>query len=362
MTLLQLVIVLTCFIFLLFAVDAYQRGRVNGLHLLVFLGGTGAIGAFLLSPTTLDHFWRFFGLARGADLIVYLTIIALGYFYFELLHNITRQRSETTRLCTAYAIEQLHKEKWDTFKGKHGTGEKSDVGVLIRAYNEGKTIGWVIDSIVHAWYTTIVVANDGSKDSTKDIVQKKQKEYEHARIILLSHLINRWGWAANKTLYAFASTYGDDMQINRWVTFDADGQMMIEDMQTFGTFMSTGEYDVLLGSRFVQWWKAEDMPIVRGIILRWGKILTRLFNGIWVSDPHNGYRVWTNNAIKMINITSDGMLYANEVNDEIRRHELNFAEVPVHIKYTEYSLWKWQKNSNAFKILAELIYRKVFYK
>lgn len=362
MTLLQLIIVLTCFVFLLFSVDAYQRWRVNGLHMLVFVWGSAGIAAFLFSPDLLESFGNFFWLARGADLLVYLAIIALGYFYFELLHALTKQKSETTRLCTAYAMQTVKKEQLPLLPDQKTKNEKSHIWFLVRAYNEEKTIGSVIDEIIANGYTTVVVVNDGSKDDTAGVVEQKKQAYPDVRVLLLSHLINRWGGAANKTLYDFATQYAQQLWIERWVTFDADGQMDVADMDTFALYMKTNAYDVLLGSRFVEGWVAEDMPLLRGIILRWGRVLTRIFNGIRISDPHNGYRVRTSSAISQIRITSDGMLYANEVNDEIKKHQLRFCEVPVYIRYTEYSLWKWQKNSNALKILIELIYRKIFFR
>lgn len=56
------------------------------------------------------------------------------------------------------------------------------------------------------------------------------------------------------------------------------------------------------------------------------------------------------------------MTYASELLDSIRRNHIAYKEVPVHIIYTEYSLAKGQKNGNAFKILFEMIYKKLFFK
>ena len=63
-----------------------------------------------------------------------------------------------------------------------------------------------------------------------------------------------------------------------------------------------------------------------------------------------------------LKFTSDGMMYASELLDCLRRESIIYEEVPVHIKYTDYSLGKGQQNRNAVKILVELIYKKVFYR
>ncbi len=87
-----------------------------------------------------------------------------------------------------------------------------------------------------------------------------------------------------------------------------------------------------------------------------------MFNKIWVTDPHNWYRVITTKCLDKLKVESDWMTYASELLEEIKKNWLKFEEVPVNIRYTEYSLSKGQKNSNALNILWELIYKKFFYK
>jgi hypothetical protein len=45
-------------------------------------------------------------------------------------------------------------------------------------------------------------------------------------------------------------------------------------------------------------------------------------------------------------------------------HRLKYIEVPIEIKYTDYSINKkhWQKNSNSIRLAAEMIYKKLFYR
>jgi hypothetical protein len=45
-------------------------------------------------------------------------------------------------------------------------------------------------------------------------------------------------------------------------------------------------------------------------------------------------------AIKKISLTLDGFEYSSELIDQIAEKKLKFAEVPVNIVYTEYSLSK----------------------
>jgi len=56
------------------------------------------------------------------------------------------------------------------------------------------------------------------------------------------------------------------------------------------------------------------------------------------------------------------MHYANELNEQIKKHKIKYKEIPVHIRYTEHSLRKWQKNSNSIKLAVEMIHKKIFFR
>lgn len=69
-----------------------------------------------------------------------------------------------------------------------------------------------------------------------------------------------------------------------------------------------------------------------------------------------------NETIKKIKIESDGMAYASELLESIQQNKVSYTEIGVNIHYTDHTLQKGQKNSNALKILWELVYKKIFYK
>ncbi|MDD2487250.1 MAG: DUF2304 family protein [Candidatus Gracilibacteria bacterium] len=361
---LQFILVVSGLVFFIFAIDSFQRKRFNALHFLVFFGGVSVILLFSLDVQLLNKFGSLFGVARGADLLVYISIILLAYFYFEILNKITKQSFLTTRLITEQAIQRAlsHNEITNL---KLNDNEFSDFIFLVRSYNEGKYLNDVIDEILDYGFSKIVIVNDGSVDNTVRSVLDKKLQHDGSDIILLSHLINRGGGSANKTGFEFLRRYGDSLKVKWVVTFDADGQMDINDMKTFiYEINKNAGTDVFLGTRFLLGGSASNIPLSRKIILSGSRVITYFFNSLWVTDPHNGYRVLSIDAVKNIKIDSDGMTYASELLDEVKRLNLKYKEIPVNIKYTEYSLKKahGQKNSNAWRILLELIYKKFFYK
>lgn len=358
---LQALITLSWVVFFLFTIDALQRKRFNALHFLVFFGWISVIVLFSFNINLLNKLWSFFWLNRWADLLVYVSIILLAYFYFEILNKVTRQSFLTTRIITEQAITNsfINFDHKDYKLIKH---KLSDYLFLVRAYNEWTTIWLVIDEIITKWFTKVIVVNDWSVDNTAQVVSEKKKQYKDSLVILVSHLINRWAWSANKTGFEYIKKYSDNLDIKWVVTYDADWQMDIEDIDNYIRIIKNDSVDVLLWTRFIEWWKADNIPKLRRIVLFGSKIITYIFNWLWVTDPHNWYRILSVDTIKKLNIISDWMIYASELLEEIHRLWLKYREVPVHIRYTEYSLNKWQKNWNAFKIVLWLIYNKFFYK
>jgi polyprenyl-phospho-N-acetylgalactosaminyl synthase len=347
---------------------------MNILHFIVFFIGWGMVVLFAFNQGLLNRFGSFFWLARGADLLVYISLILLFYFYIDLLNKHTKDKFQLTRLISQEAIDKGYMINQSLFHQRVNTDEKDQFVFNIRVYNEAEVIGSVIDEIIAHGFSKIVVINDGSSDNSLSVLQQKRQQYPDKMIIVLSHTINRGWWAANQTWYNFIKKYGDEMKIHRFVGFDADGQMDIKDMYTFMQHikqdaklwldLENKKPDLYLGSRFLDGSIVQNMPSLRRYILRIAKLVTRMFYGTKVSDPHIGYRVISLSALRKFTLTADGMHYANELNEQIKRFGLRYKEIPVHIRYTEHSLTKWhrQKNSNSLRLAAEMIYKKIFFR
>ncbi len=339
---------------------------MNILHFLVFVLWSGSIILFAINNELLNSFWRFFGLTRWADLIVYWSLVVLAYFYITLLNSHTKDKQELTRLISQLAIDNAYEQSKNDIKNFKNKTQKDSFIFNIRAYNESKVIWDVVDDIVAEWFRKIVFINDGSKDNTLQILEQKKKQYKKCLFIIIPHTINRWGGAANQSWYKFIQKYAKDLNVDWFVWFDADGQMDVKDMKTFMKEIEKNwdKINAYLGSRFVKWWVAKNIPPMRKIILAISRLVTILFYKTNISDPHNWYRVVDIESFKKIQLTSDGMHYANEFNEQIRKHKLKFKEVPVHIRYTNHSMNKWhsQKNSNSIKLAVEMIYKKIFFR
>jgi len=215
--------------------------------------------------------------------------------------------------------------------------------ILIPAYKEGKQIFKVISDIktkVKISFEVLVI-DDGSGDNTGF-------EAKRAGAKVLRHSINRGQGASLKTGVSFAI---DHPNYDKVVFFDADGQMSAEEIPLLCQALDDG-YDVALGSRFLG--RVIDMPPIKRLTLKLALIFTRLTSGLRLTDTHNGFQAWKVEALKKINLTQDRMAYASQIINEVSRCQLKFKEVPVTIRYTEYSKAKGQSIGNSIKILWDL--------
>ena len=113
------------------------------------------------------------------------------------------------------------------------------LAVGIPAYNEEKNIATIITRLKDIT-DKIIVCNDGSSDLTSKIA-------EEMGATVLNHEKNLGYGAAIRSIFFKAK----DLDCDVLVTFDADGQHRIEDIEKVVKPISNGESDIVIGSRFL---------------------------------------------------------------------------------------------------------------
>jgi glycosyltransferase involved in cell wall biosynthesis len=224
------------------------------------------------------------------------------------------------------------------------------VYILIRAYNECKMIGVVLQDLLQAGFRHICVVNDGSLDCTAQEVKK------FPQVTLINHPMNRGGGAALATGLEYLQS---QQNCDYVVTFDADGQHNVSCVQgMLGLVEKNKNIDVVLGSRFLIKTNT-NVPVLRRMVLFLGTIFLRLMYGLKITDAHNGLKVIKKSAIGSLIPRNDDFSYASEMLYGIKKARLHYVEYPTHILYTEYSMRKGQSSWNAFKIAFLTIMHKI---
>lgn len=213
--------------------------------------------------------------------------------------------------------------------------------VVVAAYNEAAVIRSVVARLRELYHHVLVV-DDGSEDATLTKARS-------AGATVVKHPVNLGQGAALQTGIDAALSLG----ATYIVTFDADDQHVPEDVGRLVDALRRTGADVALGNRFAG--SAPNMPRIRRIVLRIASKLTGLTTGLWVSDPHNGLRAFTADAARKLDIRQNRMAHASEIIAEIARIGLNYVEVPVKIRYTDYSMDKGQDTLDAVTVILDLI-------
>lgn len=217
--------------------------------------------------------------------------------------------------------------------------------VVIPVFNESKVINDVISEIKKAGYGNIIVVDDGSSDNTFE----KVKSVEN--VVALRHKINRGKGAATKTGIEAAKL----LEANIVVTMDGDGQHDPEDIKNLIQPILNGKCEVVLGTRLKN---IAGMPWHKILANHIGNFFTWYLFGLWVTDSQSGFRAYSRLAAEKINTRADRYEYDSEVIREIYIYKLKYKEVPIRVRYTEYSMGKIQKQG--FINGIETLYRMVW--
>ena len=157
--------------------------------------------------------------------------------------------------------------------------------IIIPAYNEAENIERVVDDLIQNYpQYDYVVINDGSKDRTLEICQKRGYNY-------IDMPINVGLTDGVQTGMMYAYRHGYDYAIQ----FDGDGQhdpsyiaSMVEAMK---------ECDVCIGSRFVEKKKPKSLRMLGSNVIQFTMKLTTHKT---VKDPTSGMRMFNRAAIRVM--------------------------------------------------------------
>lgn len=217
-----------------------------------------------------------------------------------------------------------------------------DVLVVVPMFNEATTIGAVVSDL-RRHFPRVLCVDDGSRDDSAAIARA-------AGATVVRHGVNLGQGAALQTGFDYLLQHST---ARFCVTFDADGQHRVEDAVAMVEHAAATGLEVVLASRFRG--RIVDMPAARRLTLRAALWFSRWYDGLEVTDTHNGLRVLSRRALSTFRLTLPRMAYASELQSAIARTGLSYGEVPVEVTYTDYSRGKGQSNLNAVNIVLDLV-------
>lgn len=218
-----------------------------------------------------------------------------------------------------------------------------DTWLIVPCYNEGPVIRDVLATALRT-FPNIVAVNDGSSDDSAARIHE-------SGAWLVNHPVNLGQGAGIQTGIEFARAQPG---AEYFVTFDADGQHQIHDVERMVQRLRREDVDIIVGTRFGEGEKKDSqVPWIKRVVLKTAVMLSPTTRKLGLSDAHNGLRVFNKRVADGMNIRMNGMSHASEIVSSIADHGWKVSEEPVDILYTEYSMSKGQSLINGVNILAD---------
>jgi polyprenyl-phospho-N-acetylgalactosaminyl synthase len=218
--------------------------------------------------------------------------------------------------------------------------ETRNVWIVVPAFNEAGMIGEVIADL-RSVFSNVVCVDDGSGDDTGEVALR-------AGAHLVQHAVNLGQGAAIQTGVEYARRQPG---AQFFATFDADGQHRVKDLVTMIDRLSTGDVDVVIGTRFGQ--GVSRPPLLKRVVLQTATRLSPRGRRLGLTDTNNGLRVFNKTVADGLDITMNGMSHATEFIMLIAENRWRVAEEPVEVLYTEYSQSKGQPLLNGVNIIFD---------
>ena len=218
------------------------------------------------------------------------------------------------------------------------------VSIVIPAFNEERTIGNVIERTAEVMDSLalpyeIIVVDDGSTDSTRRIASG------YKATVLTNEKNCGKGCAERK---GFEQAQGDII-----VTIDADGAHSPKEISGLITPLFNGT-DITAGSRFLGRgeYKTSKLNLLGNLMFN---MSIMLITGKYVTDSQTGYRAFKKEALKKLNLESDGYDIETEITVKSLKNGFRFKEAPITVNRREYSASKLRILSDGAKIFKVIL-------
>lgn len=223
------------------------------------------------------------------------------------------------------------------------------ISVIIPVFNEGPTIGNVIERVKKAiegmqFPYEILVIDDCSTDNSLEISRSKK-----VRVYQLEKHMGK-GYALR---LGFREAKGEII-----VTLDSDGSHNPEELPKLLDPMLNGEVDLVIGSRFLH-----EKNVFHNELNKIGvhlfNFFVRMLTGKATTDSQSGYRVVRSAILRKLNLVSKGYEIESEMLIKVLKNGHRVKEVPIKFEQRTYGKSKLDPFKDGVKIFKSILAARV---
>jgi len=220
------------------------------------------------------------------------------------------------------------------------------LSIIIPCYNEEETIKPLLDSIFKVSFPIkyeIIVVDDGSLINHKKILKE---EIDSKKIKFIRLLKNQGKGVAIRVGLKYAT--GEIFIIQ-----DADFEYFPTDIPKLLEPILKKEVNVVYGTRFAE--RPKLMSKFHYNANKFLTYLTNLFYNCNLTDMETGYKLFTQDVLKKITLSTREFEFEPEITAKILLNNFQIKEIPIKYKYRSYGQTKinWMDGFESLLILLQ---------
>ena len=212
--------------------------------------------------------------------------------------------------------------------------------VIMPTYNERDNVTPMVDRILAASpHTDVLIVDDNSPDGTGQVADQLAALHPEVHVL---HRAEKTGLGG-----AYLAGFEWGLAAGYWalVEMDADGSHHPEDLPRMIELLA--DHDLVLGSRWVPGGSVENWPLRRKLLSLGGSAYTRAALGIDVRDTTGGYRVFSADALRRLElggVASHGYCFQVDLLWRALEYGLRVVETPI--TFTERTIGESKMSGN----------------